>query len=76
MEPPRYAGDGLRGRVARVAGFGAGDGIVESVRDLVGVELLVGPELPVWGVPRLRFGDRFVASDRDENVTELCNSVA
>ena len=66
----------LRGGVARVAGFGAGDGIVESVSDLVGVELLVGPEFSVWGVPGLCFGDRFVARDRDEYVTELCNSVA
>ncbi|MFC6756338.1 hypothetical protein ACFQER_06080 [Halomicroarcula sp. GCM10025894] len=67
---------GLGSRVTRIAGLGTGDGIVESVSDLVGVELLVGPELPVRGVPRLCFGDRFVASDCDEDVTELCNSVA
>ena len=70
------ARDGLGSRVARIAGFGAGDGIVEPVSDLLGVELLLRAELPVGGVPGLCFGDRFVASDCDEDVTELCNSVA
>ena len=76
MEARRYAVVGLRCGVARVAGFGAGDGIVEPVSDLLGVELLLRAELPVGGVPGLCFGDRFVASDCDEDVTELCNSVA
>ena len=69
-------GERLRGGVARIAGLGTGDGIVESVGDLLWVELLVGTELPVRGVPGLCFGDRFVARDRDEDVTELCDSVA